>query len=88
MAGAGFESVAESQRAERGIAARASATNRQAVAVNVSALDKIARAIDAVIDIDDTPLALEPFSVCAAVTRAATVIYVEYGDPAASPVLD
>ena len=45
-------------------------------------------AIRAVLDIDDPPLTIEPFSVFTPVARAAAVIYVEHGDPAASPVLD
>ena len=89
MAGTGFENVAESQRAERRVAAGAAAADRQGGCRQLlRSLDEIARAIDTVIDIDDPPLALEPFSVRAAVARAAAVIYVEHGDPAASPVLD
>src|SRR4029453_12028509 len=88
MAGAGFEDATESERAERGITARASAPDGKPVAVNFSTRHKMPCAIHAVIDIDDTPLTIESFSVSTAVARAAAVIYVEHGDPAASPVLD
>ena len=85
MAGAGFESVTESERAKCGISARASAPNRKAVTVDVSVLDEISGAIDTVIDIYDAPLSLESFSIFTAVARAAAVIYIEYRDAPASP---
>ncbi len=62
VARAGFENVAEGQRAERRVAAGAAAADRQAVAVDFAAFDEIARAVDAIIDVDDAPLAVEPFS--------------------------
>ena len=88
MAGAGFENVAESERAQRSVAAGAAAADRQAVAVDLAAFREIARAVDAIVDIDDAPLAVEPFSVCAAVAGAAAIIDIEHRDAAAGPVLE
>src|SRR5262245_44322708 len=88
VAGAGFEEVTESQRAEGCVSSGASSSVGKSVAVDVSTLDKIACAIYAVIHIDDTPSTLEPLSVCATVTGTAPVIHVEYGNTAASPILD
>src|SRR5262245_5303280 len=80
VAGAGFEEVTESQRAEGCVSSGAGSSDRYSVAVDISALDKIPCAIYAVIHIDDTPSTLEPLSVCAPVTGTAAVIHVEYSN--------
>src|SRR6266550_8197892 len=63
VAGAGFENVTKRQRAERRVAAGAAAANRQAISIDFAAYRKIKCAIDAIVDIDNTPLTVEPFSV-------------------------
>src|SRR5262249_47880435 len=88
VTGAGFEEVTESQCAESRVSSGAASSDGKSVAVDVSTLDKIPCAIHAVIHIDDTPSTLESLSVCATVTRTATVIHVEYGDTSTGPVLD
>ena len=60
VAGAGAERVVEGQRAQRGVAAGAAAADGQALAVDQAPLDEIARAVDAVVDVDDAPLAVQP----------------------------
>ena len=88
VAGTGSEDVAKCERAERRVAAGAAAAYGQPIAVNFAALREIARALDAVIDIDDAPASVQPFSIGAAVARAAAVVDVEDGDAAAGPILD
>ena len=88
VAGAGFENVAESESAQRSVAAGAAAANCQATAIHFAALGEVARAVGAVIDINDAPIAVEPFAIGAAIARAATVIYIEDGDPSAGPILN
>ena len=46
------------------------------------------RAVDAVVDVDDAPVAVESLAVGAAKAGAAAVIHVEHRDAAARPVLD
>ena len=67
VAGAGFEYVAESQRAQRRVAAGAAAADRQAVAVDFAALGEIARAVGAVVDVDNAPVAVQSFTIGPAV---------------------
>src|SRR5919108_217038 len=50
--------------------------------------DEGARAVDAVVDVDDAPQVVEPLPVLPTVAGAAAVVYVEHGDAAARPVLD
>src|SRR6266550_3857129 len=88
VAGAGFENVTKRQRAERRVAAGAAAADCEPIAVDFAAFSKIARAVDAVVDIDDTPLTVEPFSVGASVTGAAAVVDIEYRDASAGPILN
>ena len=88
VAGAGFENIAEGERAQRRVAAGAAAGDHQAVAVDFAAFGQIARAVDAIVDVDDAPLAVEPFAIRAAVAGAAAVVHVEHGDAAAGPVLN
>jgi hypothetical protein len=85
VAGAGFENVAERERAQRRVAAGAATTDRQTITVDFAAFGKVARAVDAVVDVDDAPLAVEPLP-----TRGRTrapLIYIENGDAPTGPVL-
>ena len=59
VARAGPEDVAEGQGAERGVAAGAAAGDREPVGVDLARGDQVARAVDAVVDVDDAPA---PFS--------------------------
>ena len=59
-ADAGREHVPEGQRGKRRVAAGAPAFDGKAVRVDVAALDEEPRRGDAVVDVDDAPLAIEP----------------------------
>src|SRR5262245_3907513 len=86
MARAGAEVVAESQRAELGIAPGAAAGDRQSAAVHLAASCQCARAVGAVVDINDTPLTVEALPVGATVAGAAAIIHIQHCDAAAGPV--
>src|SRR5260221_9116604 len=87
VAGAGFEEIAEGQRAERGVPAGAAAADRQPVAVHQPARDQILRAVDAVVQVYYAPLPVEPLAIGAAVAGAAAVVDIQQGEAAAGPVL-
>ncbi len=88
VARARFENVVEGERRKRGVAAGAAAADDQAVAVDPSALRQPLGAVDAVLHVDDTPLAVEAMPIGPAVARAAAVVDVQHGKTAAGPVLD
>ena len=66
VAGAGFEDVAEGEGAQSGEAAGAAAANRQAIAIDLAKLCQVTGAVGAVVDIDDTPVAVQSFTIGAA----------------------
>src|SRR6516165_3822899 len=82
------KNVAERQRAQRGVTTRAAAADRHALAVYLSAGGQVFSAVDTVVDIDDAPLAAEPFAVGAPIARTAAIIDIENGKAPARPVLD
>ena len=49
----GLKSIAERERAECCVAAGAAATDYQSIAVDFATLGEIARAVDAIVDVDD-----------------------------------
>src|SRR5215467_8110294 len=57
VTGAGLEDIVERQRAYGGIAARTATADRHALAVDPPRSRQILGAIDAVINVDDAPLA-------------------------------
>src|SRR5690349_9548876 len=67
VAGACFENVAKRKRAKGRIATRAAAANRQPVPIGFAGSDEITGGVDAIVDIDDAPAAVEAFSVCTAI---------------------
>src|SRR5215212_4195489 len=88
VARAGGESIPERERAERGVAARASAGDHQPLSIHEPAPGEVIRPVGAVVDVDDTPHTLEPTTIFPPVARAPTVVHVERSDSPASPVLD
>ena len=87
ITGAGLEDIVERQRAQRRQAAGAAAADDQALTIGQAAFDQVARAGDAIIDIDDAPLALERVAISPAEAAAAAVIDVQHAEAAAGPVL-
>src|SRR5579875_477276 len=88
MARAGFEDIAEGERAERCIATRAAAGNGQPVPIHKAAFHQVARAVYAVIHIDDAPLSLESLAISAAIACTAPIIHIKDGYTPAGPILD
>src|SRR5215472_12061320 len=84
----GIEDIAEGERTKRRVAARAPTGNCQPASINKPLLDQVAGAIHAVIDVNDTPLALEPLAIGASIAGAAAIIHIENGYATAGPVLD
>src|SRR5205085_3996550 len=80
VADARLEDVMERDRRDRGVAARTGAFDRQPVPVDESTLGEGERAVDAVVDVDGAPRAIEPPAVLAPVARGTAVVDVEDGD--------
>src|ERR1700723_1502005 len=75
------------ERAECRVTAGAAAADHEPLGVGVPVRDQPARAGDAILDVDETPLFAEPQPVGAAVACAAAIVHVEHPNPAARPVL-
>ena len=74
MAGPRFEDIAEGKGAECGIAARAATCDHQPLAIDFVLGDQVERAMGAIINIDNTPLIVEPLAIGATITRTATIV--------------
>ena len=83
----GGEGVAEGQRRQRRVAARAAAADRQPLWVRQATRRQIARAVDAVVHVHDAPAARQALAIGAPVAGAAAVVHVEHGEAPAGPVL-
>src|SRR6185295_9772026 len=88
VARARLEHIAKRQRRKCRIAARAPAANDQPIAVRLTAFDKVPRAVHAIIDVDDSPLAVEPAAILGAVPVAAAVVHIQNPKAPARPILD
>ena len=87
MAGSGLENVAEGEGRERGVAAGAAAFNNQTLTINEVLADQGLSPVHAVIDVDHSPLTEKALAVGAPVAGTATVVDVQNGETARSPVL-
>src|ERR1700757_447413 len=83
----GLEFLAERQDGKCRITSGAGTADRPSLGIYPLSFRKIAGAIDAIGDVDDPPITLQPQPVLAAVSGAATVIDVEDGEAAAGPIL-
>jgi hypothetical protein len=87
-AGAGGEPVCGGERAQDGESARACAGNDGAVGVGVTSVGEERRDVDAVLYVQDAPVAVEVGAVGAAVAGATPVVDVDDGEAAAREELD
>ena len=87
VADARGEDVPERERREGRVAAGASALDGQPPRIGVAPADQVAGSRDAIVDVDDPPLAVEPAPVLAAVAGAPAVVHVHDGDAAAGQEL-
>ena len=88
VAGAGLEHVAEGQRGERRVAARAAAFYGQPVRVDVASVHEVAGSVHAVVDVDDAPLAVEAPAIVGPKARTPTVVDVQHREPSTDPILE
>src|SRR5581483_1634505 len=79
-AGAGGEAVAEGEHRQRRVPARATAVDGQARTVDAPLAHQVQRAVDAVLDVDDPPGAVEALPVLPPVAAAAAIVDVEDGE--------
>src|SRR5581483_7334621 len=82
-----LEEVMEHERGKRRISARAAAGDDRALLIDEPLPGKKPHTVDAVLDVDDTPRAEEPFAIVASETGAAAIVHVEHCDAAAGPEL-
>ena len=87
MARAALKEVVERQGGERRVSARAAAADDHALAVDQPSLRQEPGSVDAVVDVDDAPVALETVAIGAAEAGAAAVVHVEHRNAAAGPVV-
>src|SRR5207302_657126 len=87
VTGPALKKVTEHQRGERRVAAGAAAGDDAPILVNRALPDQEFRAVDTVVDVDDTPVAVQSLPIGAAEAGAAAVIDIEHRDPAARPEL-
>ena len=85
VARAAAKTVAERQGGERGVASGAAAGDDAPRGVGEAALGEEARAVHAIVDIHDAPVAIQQLPIGAAVPGAAAVVDVEDRDAAAGP---
>src|SRR5688572_4309475 len=83
-----FERVTKSQRAKRCVTAGAATGDNQTIAVDLAAIREIARAVCAVVHVNNSPLRVQPFAILPSITGTAAVVDVEHCKSAAGPVLD
>src|SRR5215472_11270136 len=87
IAGAGFERIVEVQGTESSVTAGAASADCEAFGIDTAVVSKESGAIQTIVDVNNAPLALQPFAVGAAIPGATTVVHVENGEAAAGPVL-
>src|SRR6516165_9215791 len=87
VACAALEEIPKHERRKRRVASGAAAGNDDALVVDGALAGQEFRAVDAVIDVDDAPVSIEPLPIGAAETGTAAVIDIEHRNPAARPEL-
>jgi hypothetical protein len=68
------------ERAQGRIAAGAAAAYHQSGRIGIPLFNQVARAMDAVLDVDDTALPPEPKPICKSVPCTAPIVYVEHAN--------
>src|SRR6516165_7797595 len=88
MTSAGPEEVVEGERAQGGVAAGAATRDHDAHRIDALCLGEALRAVDAILDVNNAPLAAQQVAIFPAVAAAAAVVDIEHCDSAARPELD
>ena len=88
MTRADFEVIAESQGAQRGIAAGAPASNGGARRIGQILFRQIFGGVRAILHIHSAPLQVQPFAILPAVAAASAIVDIRYRKAAAGPELN
>src|SRR6266516_5167084 len=88
IAGPALKEVAEGQRRQSRVAAGAAAADDASLAVDPSVRGEEPRAGDAIVDVDDAPIALQTVAVRTTESGASAVVHVEHRNAAARPILN
>ena len=75
------EHIGERQGAHRRVPAGAATTDEEAFAVGVATLDQERGGVQAVVQVHDAPVAVQPLTVGAAVARGTAVVHVDHAEP-------
>ena len=87
VAGASLELGAKREDAQGRVAACTPAGDGEAIAVHEAALCEETGTVDAIVDVDDPPLAVQPFAVTPTVAGAPAVVDVQHRDATTGPIL-
>src|SRR4030095_4720771 len=82
----GFENVTKCQRRKCRVTACAAAADNQSIDVRIAAISQVPGSVNAIIDIHNPPLPVQPLAVSATITGAPTVIHVQDPKPATRPI--
>src|SRR5438270_13943847 len=77
MARASTKAIKKCQSAERRVSACASARYHQTIRVRQAALRQVARAVRAIVNINDSPMVVQTLSVLTPVTSASAVVHIK-----------
>ena len=88
VARTGLEHVSECERAKRSVTTCTSSGNHQPITINFTALNQEPRSIHAIINVNDSPLLIQSFTIRPAVASTAPVVHIEHRNSSAGPILD
>ena len=83
-----FERLAKRQRTECRVTARTAASDHEPFRIDFSAISKVAGAIRAVVNVNDSPFLVQSFAILPAVAGTAAIVDVEDRKSPAGPILD
>ena len=84
----GPKRIAKGQCAQGRVSSGAAAGNSQPLGIDLAAGDQIVRPVDAVVHIDNPPVAVQALPIGPPITGAAPIVHVQNGKAAARPVLN
>ena len=76
------EHIGERQGAHRRVPAGAATTDEEAFAVGVATLDQELGGVQAIVQVHDAPVAVQPLAVGPAVARGTAVVHIDHAEPA------
>ena len=84
----GPKRAAKGQRTQRGVSPGTASGNRQSLSIDLAAFYEIAGAIDTVVHIDNTPVAVQALAIGSPIATTAAIVHVQNGKAATRPVLN